>query len=114
LSAKEIISIQVNKHTESNYQAGYGFYLRFLRETNNYNPNLKTDARFHLAKEWDAIALLKVKQWIDATNSVNSKNYLTSYTVMGHVSAIRKTMYYAFEELAKIIGCSRKTLNNRD
>ena len=33
---------------------------------------------------------------------------------MGHVSAIRKTMYYAFEELAKIIGCSRKTLNNRD
>lgn len=56
----EIMSIQTNKNTKSNYQVGCSFYLRFLSETNNYNKQLPNDPRFYLAKEWDAAALLKL------------------------------------------------------
>lgn len=93
----EIMSLQANKNTKSNYQAGCSFYLRFLNETDNYNEQLTIDPRFYLAKEWNAAALLKVQHWLEATNLPDTENYLTSYTVMGNFSAVRKTMEYAFE-----------------
>ncbi len=86
-----------NKNTQSNYQAGCSFYINFLRQTNNYNSGLAADPRFYLAQEWNATALLKLERWLQATNIAGSESYLTSYTVMGHFSAIRQTMEYAYE-----------------
>lgn len=86
-----------NKHTQGNYQAALTFYIRFLRETNNYNPHLSTDPRFYLAKEWDSTALVKLERWLEATNTAGSENYLTSSTITGNFSAVRLTMEYAFE-----------------
>jgi hypothetical protein len=85
------------KSTRGNFRGGLAFYKKFLRETNNYNPLLNDDPRFRIRCEWDALALHKIKQWLDATNIAGTENYLASSTLSGHISAIRITMEYAYE-----------------
>lgn len=94
---KEKISLYTNKHTKYNFSSALTFYKRFLEETNNYNPLLDSDPRFYIKDEWDAMALHKIKQWVDATNIMGTEDYLTSNTLSNHFSAIRRTMEYAYE-----------------
>jgi hypothetical protein len=94
---KEKMLLCENKHTRANYSTALVFYKRFLEETNNYNPLLDGDPRFYIKDEWDVIALHKVKQWVDATNISGTDDYLTSHTIGNHISAIRRTMEYAYE-----------------
>lgn len=94
---KEKMSLYENDETQANYRAGLTFYIRFLQETNNYNPLLEGDPRFYIKDEWDVMALHKVKQWIEATNIQGTDDYLTSYTLVSNFSAIRQAMEYAYE-----------------
>lgn len=73
------------------------FYKRFLQETNNYNPVLDDDPRFYIRDEWDAMALHKIKQWVEATNIAGTEDYLTSHSLVNNFSAIRLTMEHAYE-----------------
>src|ERR1700752_1521891 len=77
----ERMSLPEAEHTKNNYRMAVVFYKRFLRETNNYNTLLDKDPRFYIKDEWDAMALHKVKRWIDATNIEGSTDYLTSYSL---------------------------------
>lgn len=83
--------------TKGNYQSGMSFYLKYLKETNNYNPLLESDPRFYISREWDTLALHKLKQWVMATNIQGSKGYLTSHSILSNFSAIRQTMEHAYE-----------------
>ena len=91
------ISLYANKDTRRNYSTALTFYKRFLKHTHNYNPLLKKDPRFYLKREWDAFALHKVKQWMDATNTMGAEGYLTSHSITGIISALRQTMEHAYE-----------------
>jgi integrase len=94
---QEKMSLYEIEDSKNNYQTALHFYKRFLQETNNYNPQLADDPRFYIKDEWGAMALHKVKQWIQATNIEGTEGYLTSYTLISHFSAIRQTMEYAYE-----------------
>ena len=93
----ERASLCDSKSGRQNYLGAASFYKKFLRATHNYNSPLKLNTCFYIEKEWDKVALLKVKQWIEATNIEGSSNYLTSYSITSHISAIRQTMEYAFD-----------------
>jgi hypothetical protein len=94
---EERASLCNTKSTKNNYISACTFYKKYLLETGNYNSTSEDDSRFYIENEWDNLALHKVKSWIDATNVEGADEYLTSYTIAGHFSAIRQTMIYAYE-----------------
>lgn len=86
-----------NKHTSKNYLDGCKLYKRFLRETDNYSNPKPNDKRFFIKKEWDKLALVKLKRWIDTTNLPQKDNYLTSHSMVTLYGAVRQTMLHAYE-----------------
>lgn len=85
------------KSTQSNYRSACSFYINFLRETNNFNPNLTSDPRFYLKSNWDLMALVKLETWIQINNIKGEENYLSSNTIVSLLSAVRQTMEHAYE-----------------
>src|SRR5687768_4142832 len=75
---RDKMSLYSNQSTQGNYSGALAFYKRFLRKTNNYSEELERDPRFFLQRQWDDYALLKVKRWIDLSNTRGNDNYLTS------------------------------------
>lgn len=94
---REKMSLYENEGTKNNFKSALRLYKRFLQETNNYRPMLEGDSRFYIKDAWDAMALHKVKQWIDVTNIEGTQGYLTSSSLSTSISGIRKTMEYAYE-----------------
>jgi hypothetical protein len=91
------MALYENDDTKNNYRNGLAFYKKFLRQTSNYNSTLEEDPRFHIQNEWDVLALKKVRQWIEATNIEGTDAYLTSYSIVSNMSAIRQVMEHAYE-----------------
>lgn len=81
-----------NPNTQSNYKNALTFYKNFIKETNNYDSRLDEDPRFYLNKYWDTFALIKVSNFIKECNTKERENYLSSYTIVTHFSAIRNVM----------------------
>lgn len=83
--------------TRQSYASSCVFYKKYLAQTLNYNHPPNSEFLFFIEKEWDNLALVKVKRWIEATNIEGTEDYLTSGTIAGHFSAIRRAMIYAYE-----------------
>jgi len=91
-----VAGVKYSSSTKQNYLNGCTFYLKFLEATKNYDSTLEDDPRFYLKKHWDEFSLLKVEQYLSETNIKGTIGYLTSHTVIGYISSIRKVMEYAF------------------
>lgn len=91
-----VAGIKYSSSTKRNYLNGCTFYLKFLESTKNYDITLEEDPRFYLKKHWDEFSLLKVEQYLSETNIKGTIGYLTSHTIVGYISSIRKVMKYAF------------------
>lgn len=85
-----------NTSTKKNYLNGCNFYIRYLEKNGEFDFSLQNDPRFYLKKHWDEFCLIKLESYISETNQKNKEGYLTSYTIAGLISAIRKVMEYAF------------------
>ncbi len=82
--------------TKQNYSGAYHYYIKFLEATANYDDRLKENPCFFVKKYWDEFAFVKLHQYIAEVNVRGSSDYRTSYTITGHLSAIRQVLKYAY------------------
>ncbi|MFD1030803.1 site-specific integrase [Metaplanococcus flavidus] len=84
-----IADTKMNKNTKDNYSTALTYYKKFLSDTHNYDEDLEISSFFYLDKHWNEFALLNLKKYVDKVNIKNQAGYISSYSLLTIVSAIR-------------------------
>jgi integrase len=85
------------EQTKDQLEAKARVYSKYLEDTNDYKQKLQEDPRFFIRVEWDQLALIRFRAWLEKCRDPSHPHHKASKTLSGYFYDVRKVMGFAYE-----------------